>query len=309
MAKAPSRIHRGFVGRRELVGTAYLADAELRRQYAEEIAPRTVVALEWILTGSPLPAPGRVLDVGAGTGAVGGVIRARWPGAEIVGVDRVPGPGIVRADVTRDLRAAGVAGVFDWIVAAHVLNELPLDVAGRARLVLGWCKQLLADGGVVILIEPALRETSRALLEVRDRLIADGLFVEAPCLWQGPCPALVRDRDFCHTSADVCAPGRSRVDFSYLLVRKAGIAPSDASTFRIVSDPMKDKGRLRFFACGPAGRLLIARLDRDRSPGNHLLGDTVRGDLLRLSGATMQSDGLRCGPDCTIERIERKPAH
>ena len=304
MAKPPSRIHRGLVGQRELVGTTYLADTGLRREYEQEIAPRTVVALEWIFARQTQLAPRRVLDVGAGTGAASSVIRTRWPEAEVVAVDRVAGPGIVRADVTRGLRPAGVVGTFDLLVAAHLLNELPLDLDGRARLVLGWCREMLADEGVVVLVEPALRETSRALLGVRDRLLAAGLFVEAPCLWQGPCPALARDRDFCHASAHALMHGRSRVDFSYLVVRKQGIAQSDPALFRIVSDAMKDKGRLRRFGCGPAGRLLMTRLDRDRESSNALFDEVERGDVIRIVGATAQSDGLRCGRDCTVARVD-----
>jgi ribosomal protein RSM22 (predicted rRNA methylase) len=206
----------------------------------------------------------------------------------------------VRADVTRGLRPAGVAGRFELIVAAHLLNELALDLDGRARLVAGWCRELLESDGTCILIEPALRETSRALLGVRDRLLATGLFVVAPCLLQGPCPALARERDFCHASAPAIVQNRSRVDFSYLVLRRSGGACRDSSTFRIVSDPMKDKGRLRFFACGPAGRLLLTRLDRERSPGNQSLDGIERGAVVRIEGASAQTDGLRCGRDTVV---------
>ncbi len=300
MPKPPSRIHRGLVGARELVGEAYLADPHLRGEYATEIAPRTKAALESIFAEIDMPPPRRVLDLGAGTGAVGETVRKRWSTAEIVAVDKVGGPGILRADVTRALRPPGVAGRFDLIVAAHLLNELALDADGRTRLVRGWCRELLDEHGMCILIEPALRETSRGLLAVRDSLLAAGLFVVAPCLWRGPCPALDRERDFCHTSAPAIAQGRSRVDFSYLVLRGQGAPCTDASLFRIVSDPMKDKGRLRFFACGPAGRLLVTRLDRDRSPANQALDQVERGAVVRIDAATMLPDGLRCGGDTTI---------
>jgi len=138
---------------------------------------------------------------------------------------------------------------------------------------------------------------------VRDRLIAAGLFVVAPCLWHGPCPALARERDFCHTSAAAIAQGRSRVDFSYLVLRKRGMSCADFELFRIVSDPMKDKGRLRFHACGPAGRVLVTRLDRERSPANQLLDRIERGDVVRIENAAIQPDGLRCGRDSAIARV------
>jgi ribosomal protein RSM22 (predicted rRNA methylase) len=301
-----SRIHRGLTGKRELVGEAYLADGDLRRQYEEEIAPRTAAALGRILAEVALAEPRRILDLGAGTGAVGRVMGDRWPRAELVAVDKIPGIGLVHADVTRGPRPAGVEGRFDLIVAAHLLNELALDVEGRARLVLGWCNELLETDGACILLEPALRATSRALLGVRDRLIEAGLFVVAPCLFPGPCPALARDRDFCHASAPAVAQGRSRVDYSYLVLRKRGCAAGDSAgdtgLFRIVSDPMKDKGRLRLFCCGPAGRLLLTRLDRDRSPRNQLLDELERGDVIRIEDATLQGDGLRSTGVCSIAR-------
>jgi ribosomal protein RSM22 (predicted rRNA methylase) len=306
VSKPSSRIHCGLVGARELVGSAYLADVGIRREYESEIAPRTVAALESVFTGTALPEPRRVLDLGAGTGAASRAVRMRWPSAEIVAVDKVPGPGILRADVTRALRPPTVQGHFDWIVAAHLLNELALDMDGRARLVLGWCRELLEEQGTCILVEPALRETSRGLLQVRDRLIAAGLFVVAPCLLHGPCPALTRERDFCHMSAAAIVQGRSRVDFSYLVLRKQGTPNADPSLFRIVSDAMKDKGRLRFHACGPAGRLLVTRLDRDRSPGNQLLDAIERGAVVSIQGGAVQSDGLRCGRDTMVRPVPRQ---
>jgi ribosomal protein RSM22 (predicted rRNA methylase) len=305
MNRTSSRMHRGLVGARTLVGTPYLADRELRDEYAREIAPRTEAALAWIAAAVPLPPPFRVLDLGAGTGAVGRFCGKRWPGAERVAVDRVPAPGIVCADVTRALRPAGVAGRFDLVVAAHLLGELPLDSDGRARLVAGWCRELLAPAGTCLLVEPALRTTSRGLLAVRDRLLAAGLRVVAPCLLQGPCPALLDARDFCHASAPAIAAGRSRVDFSYLVLRPpSSPAPvADPACFRIVSDAMKDKGRLRCFLCGPAGRLLATRLDRHRSPANRLLDEIERGDLVRIEGAQVAADGLRCLGDTRVERL------
>jgi ribosomal protein RSM22 (predicted rRNA methylase) len=221
-----------------------------------------------------------------------------------VAVDKVGGPGMVQADLTHGTRPKGVEGRYDLLIAAHLLNELSLDVEGRARLVSGWCQELLVDDGHCILVEPALRDTSRDLLAVRDRLVAYGFFVVAPCLWQGPCPALVHERDFCHASAASIASGRSRVDFSYLVLRRLqGQPQSDRALARVVSDPMKDKGRLRLFVCGAIGRALVTRLDRDRSEANHAFDRLERGDLVRLDNAFLRPDGLRCTRDTTVERV------
>ena len=306
-----SRIHRGLTGARELVGTRYLADPALRRQYADEIAPRTGAALARILAelyGPDDRAPARVLDLGAGTGAVGEALHAFFAadGAlDLVAVDRVPGPGILVADLARELPR--VEGRFDLIVAAHLLGELYLDAPDaeradeRARRVLAWSRAFLGDGGTVILIEPALRETSRALLAVRDRLVTSGLHVIAPCFWSGPCPALARERDWCHDAA----PGVTRrVDFSYLALRATPPPPGDPALFRIVSDPLVEKGRLRIYGCGAAGRHALVRLDRHASAANAGFDELERGDVARVAGTQFARDGLRITAETEVTRSD-----
>jgi hypothetical protein len=162
-----SAVHRGLVGARTLVGTPYLADAELRSEYARDIAPRTEAALArvldevWGAVGVGLPM--RAIDLGSGTGAVGRVLRARCGETlELIAVDQTPGPGVVRANLAVEFPA--VEGKFDLVVAAHLLNELFVQradrVSLRAQRVLAWSRALLAPGGLLILVEPALRETS-----------------------------------------------------------------------------------------------------------------------------------------------------
>ena len=340
--RAVHAVHEGLVGARALVGAPYLADPALRAEYEADIAPRTRAALARILAelgprleAGPVERPvRRVLDLGAGTGAAGQALRqALAPGGvlagaasgdlDVVSVDRVAAlPGVIVADLRTARRPPGVEGQFDVIVAAHLLNELgaSLSIEDRAALVFFWARELLAPGGHIILVEPALRETSRELLAVRDRLVGAGFFVGAPCFWQGPCPALARERDWCHAAAawepDQVArrAGRSRVDYSYLVLGRApGVAARDLARagqgqlegdrrlFRVVSDPMVEKGRLRLFGCGPAGRLPLVRLDRDRSEANRGFDEAERGDVI-VADTQPAGDGLRIGPTSRVER-------
>ena len=243
----------------------------MRAEYARDIAPRTEAALARVLAevygARGVASPTRAIDLGAGTGAAGRVLRARFGESfEVVAVDRTAGPGLVRANLAVELPA--VAGKFDLVVAAHLLNELFVDrapaerVALRARRVRAWAT-LLAPNGVLILIEPALRDTSRELLAVRDQVLTAGLHVVAPCFWTGPCPALALERDWCHDAAPV--PSKPRVDFSYLVLRAEPV-PLAPTLNRVVSDPMPEKGRLRLFVCGPQGRHPLIRLTRYRCP-------------------------------------------
>ena len=301
------RLHQGLVGDRALVGSRYLADPALRAAYESDLAPRTRAALARIFGEFPDDTGvRRALDLGAGTGAAGEAVRARFGEAvEVVSVDRVAAPGVIVADLARRVRPPGVQGRFDLVVAAHLLNELPIDVAGRADLVAWWCDELMEPGGVCVLVEPALRETSRALLAVRDRLVAGGRHrVEAPCFWQGPCPALARERDWCHDAAPAVAAGRSRVDFSYLVLRR-GPAPAPADRHRVVSDRLEEKGRLRLFVCGPGGRHPLVRLNRERAAANAALDEVERGDVLAMEGASDAGDGLRIEAGTRVTRTRR----
>ena len=300
-----SAVHQGLVGARELVGTPYLADPALRAEYARDIAPRTEAALARVLAevydARGAAPPGRAIDLGAGTGAAGRVLRARFGEAfEVVAVDRTAGPGLLRANLAVELPAA--EGKFDLVVAAHLLNELFVErapserVALRARRVRAW-STLLAPNGVLILIEPALRDTSRELLAVRDQVLAAGLYVVAPCFWTGPCPALALERDWCHDAAPV--PSKPRVDFSYLVLRAEPV-PLAPALNRVVSDPMPEKGRLRLFVCGPQGRHPLIRLTRYRSRENAALDRATRGAALSITGTEQAADGLRVTPTSTV---------
>src|SRR5262249_17307371 len=90
----------------------------------------------------------------------------------------------------------------------------------------------------------------------------------------------------------VLTAGRSRVDYSYLVLRTTGVASTDPTLYRIVSDRLRDKGRLRLYGCGPAGRHELVRLDRDASDANAALDDTERGDVIVVEG-TRAVDSVR----------------
>jgi hypothetical protein len=319
--RARSRIHAGLVGVRPLVGTPYLGDPELRQEYAAEIAPRTSAALAKILTELAPEAPRhrrpRVLDLGSGTGAAGAAVRAYFAqqgdNIELHSVDNVQGPDVLVADLAAADVPVGLDGRFDVIVAAHVLTELFIGlppearIAARARKVAAWCERLLEDGetpGMLIIVDPALRETSRELLAVRDRVVASGIQVIAPCFWAGPCPALIRERDWCHDTVPAGQDRRAqpRVDYSYLVLRGQGEPATDPTLFRIVSDPLVEKGRLKFYGCGPAGRQPLIRLDRHRNDRNAAFDDLRRGDVAHVSRTTFARDGLRIVAETSVTR-------
>jgi trans-aconitate 2-methyltransferase len=83
-----------------------------------------------LLARIPLLAPKRVVDLGCGPGNSTALLRARWPDAEITGVDSSP-------EMLRDARASGVAARFIEADITAWTPEEPYDVV-FSNAVLQW---------------------------------------------------------------------------------------------------------------------------------------------------------------------------
>ncbi len=135
--------------------------------------------------------------------------------------------------MTLDLERPGAhvpwkAGAFDLVILANSLNELFRSatdpIASRVTLLESLLDALSSDGTCMI-IEPALRETTRDLHHVRDRLVsARRATVYSPCLHEQPCPALARPDDWCHEERPWSPPLMLQA-----IDREAGLALSPAT--------------------------------------------------------------------------------
>lgn len=200
-----------------------------------------------------------------------------------------------------------IRGSYDLITLGLVLNEVtdPLALVTSAA-------RLLADEGVLLVLEPALRETTRALMEMRDALADGPLAILGPCPHHGPCPMLPNARDWCHDAADVPLPSPldtlaseaglrdDRPTYAWLALGKRA-RPIDVY-HRVVSHRLPSKGKLELVLCAPEGELLRARrLDRHASDANAAFSEASRGDRLVIEG-TRRGDALVVGPDDAVGR-------
>ncbi len=205
----------------------------------------------------------------------------------------------------------------DLVVLGSVLNELP--AAARLPLI-DRALAAIADDGAVIAIEPALRETTRALHEVRDAVLArGGAHVFAPCTRRGaPCPALADPADWCHEDRAVELPPRlaelarvthlrdSGLKFSYLVLRRAPTPLVDAAgtAWRVVSAPHAPKGKLELYGCSDDGRVELRLLRRNRAEPNRAFERADRGDVLVVRGAEITDARIEITQDTSVTRIE-----
>ncbi len=300
----------------------------------------------------------KVLDLGAGLGAsTWGVVRALEAGGALGSVDvtwvdpdpealevaqsilRARPPGVVRVHaraVSADARRVDLrGGRFDLILLGQVLSEVDRELSHELRIERhsDWMRTLLHthldDHGSLVIVEPALRERTRHLHAVRDRLAAgDGVTVFAPCLHAEACPALAHPGDWCHEDLPVDLPtwvaplARAAglrwqgLTFSYLVLRRDGVTlassmPALGDRVRVVSDALVSKGKREAFICGllaakegtPSGRVRAMRLNREESDANVVWEDVRRGDCLTIE-PSLDPARPRIGEATVVRRVE-----
>lgn len=327
VAQGVTRLSKGLTRERELAGARYMDDPRLLGAYLLFYWPVSYAQARSAL-GELERRPRSVLDLGSGPGPV--AFAALDAGAkEAVAADRSrPALELARALAIEASLPLGVRdwspdgplpdGVFDLVTMGHVVNELYQGDVGRRAALLEAVLARVSTGGALLVIEPALRETSRALLEVRDVLLARGYPVRAPCLFRGACPALVRPSDWCHAErrwrlpASVEAIARAAglhkesLKMSYLVLGQRGApapVPPPGRLFRIVSEPLEGKGRQRFMGCGPEGRLGLALQDKHRTEKNRAFFGLERGTVIRVEGTEERGDGLALVEGSTVELL------
>ncbi len=189
---------------------------------------------------------------------------------------------------------------YHLVLMENLLNEFP-DNRQKSDFVESNLRQHVdPEKGKLIIIEPALKKTSRGLQKLRDEMIGvrKAGFVHAPCLHQERCPLnVVNLRDWCHFYFHWKRPDFiARVDrmignrkdwlaCSYLVLGRKerdwkSVFSDHRNTWRVISNLMPSKGKKEVVLCGPPGRYHLTRLDRNASASNQSFDRLRRGDLI-----------------------------
>ncbi|MFB7335761.1 small ribosomal subunit Rsm22 family protein [Streptomyces adustus] len=221
-------------------------------------------ALEAFADAVPGWAPGSHVDVGGGTGAATWAVSATWDGVRPVTVLDWAEPALALGreiaaanPALRDARwqrsrigAALTIESTDLVTVSYVLGEL--TEADRASVV----DAAAAAAGSVVIIEPGTPDGYARVLAARDRLIAAGFGVAAPCPHSAACP-IVPGTDWCHFSARVSRSSLHRQvkggslpyedeKFSYVAATRLPVTPAPA---RVVRRPQIRKGQVLLDLC------------------------------------------------------------
>ncbi|MBI3604532.1 MAG: hypothetical protein HY202_00715 [Nitrospirae bacterium] len=208
---------------------------------------------------------------------------------------------------------------FDFILAGNLFNEIKRAGHSTESLA-GWAKGLidqLTPDGFLLIIEPALRKTSRDLLSFRNLTASQKIAsVIAPCLHQGPCPIMEpggSEKDWCHQEREWIPPEwvnrmdeaignrKETLKYSFLILSPPTRLPVHPSIrWRAVSQPIVSKGKMEFFLCNEQGRRRFYRVNREKSEANACFSEISRGDLVEIEPSD-GSNGTRIGPSWQIK--------
>ncbi|MFJ3795716.1 small ribosomal subunit Rsm22 family protein [Streptomyces sp. NPDC090088] len=214
--------------------------------------------------------PGSHVDVGGGTGAATWAVTDTWAGERPVTVLDWAEPALA---LGRELAAANPAlrdakwqrsrigaaltiESTDLVTVSYVLNEL--DEASRTALV----DAAAAAARAVVIVEAGTPAGYARIIEARDRLIAAGFHIAAPCPHSAACP-IVPGTDWCHFSARVSRSSLHRQvkggslayedeKFSYVAATRFPPVPAPA---RVVRRPQIRKGQVLLDLCEPDEQL------------------------------------------------------
>ncbi|MFF5492753.1 small ribosomal subunit Rsm22 family protein [Streptomyces aquilus] len=227
-------------------------------------------ALEELAAAAPDWSPRSHVDVGGGTGAATWAVTATWDGTRPVTVLDWAEPALA---LGREIAAANPAldaakwqrsrigaaltiESTDLVTVSYVLNEL--TPADRTALV----DAAATAAQAVVIVEAGTPAGYARVIEARDRLVAAGFRIAAPCPHSARCP-IVPGEDWCHFSARVSRSSLHRKvkggslayedeKFSYVAATRFPVTPAAA---RVVRRPQIRKGQVLLDLCDPDERL------------------------------------------------------
>ncbi|MEU0601449.1 small ribosomal subunit Rsm22 family protein [Streptomyces sp. NPDC006393] len=227
-------------------------------------------ALEAFAAAVPGWAPAGHVDVGGGTGAATWAVAATWEGTRPVTVLDWAEPALALGrelaaghPALRDVRwqrarigAALTLDPTDLVTVSYVLNEL--TEADRAAVV----DAAATAARAVVVVEAGTPAGYARVIEARDRLVAAGFHIAAPCPHSAACP-IVPGTDWCHFSARVSRSSLHRQvkggslayedeKFSYVAATRLPVTPAPA---RVVRRPQIRKGQVLLDLCEADERL------------------------------------------------------
>ncbi|HEV7415411.1 MAG TPA: small ribosomal subunit Rsm22 family protein [Tianweitania sediminis] len=279
LQRASERLTQRYRGE-VLDGQLHLGDPVAALAYVTARLPATYAAvrsaLEHAAERMPDFRPGSLLDIGAGPGTAMWASADRWPSlGQALLLDASPA---IRALGSRFSEASGLSTEWqafdiardalpetssDLVTLAYVLDELAPAVQ-LALVDQAWAR----TAGLLVVVEPGTPAGWKRILAARDRLIAAGATLVAPCPHDARCPLV--EPDWCHFSRRVARSSLHRMtkrgavpweDEKYIYIAASRL-PVQQPAARILTPPRESSGKVGLKLCcadGVARERLVTR--------------------------------------------------
>lgn len=338
------QLQRGLTGDRLLVGSGYMENTAQLGAYLLYYWPVTYTQVYWITKNcsyfnTPTKKEIKILDLGSGPApaSVSLCDELQKKGTDRISVTLVDSSAkalsLAKQIYEKDFKSVTIETRvqnfekdlsqfdtnFDIIIMSHALNELwknQNNIIEKRTDFLAKVSQRLHDDGIIILSEPALLETSRNLIKIRDSLIQKGYRILSPCICTHNCPALsAGDNHTCHADiqwnaiepvasiAQKAKLDRESVKMTYFVLQKPSesvpienqsVTQNDKSVTihgKVVSDGMLNKsGRIRFLVCDGKSRLTVSAKKDDSHAKNIGFFNLKRYDSVTICTPEIRGD-------------------
>jgi ribosomal protein RSM22 (predicted rRNA methylase) len=290
LAASASSLSQGYRDRKTSATT--ISSAADVAAYALTRLPATYAAVERVLAELPEFNPTTLLDLGCGPGTASWAATEAFPSITAATLldsnrhflaaarDLAHGHPVLRnAAVTPGDLATPPPGPFDLVLSSYALTEHPDPAALIARL---WS----LTAGALVIIEPGTPRDYQRLLILREKLIALGATIAAPCPHHAPCPLVAPD--WCHFSVRLARSrdhmrlkggtlGYEDEKFSYLCaVRQKFMREPRAA--RVLAPVHHSKFDVQIKLCNPTGELTYRSVPK-RDPAYKAAKKLDWGDL------------------------------
>jgi|GEM_PF-854981 len=197
-----------------------------------------------------------------------------------------------------------IDGKFDLITLGHSLEELfPNTKKGWPDDQYRFIKMLLerlTPQGYLMLVEDSFETANRRVLELRDRLVLEGVPVQAPCIWRGNCPSLKTQKSPCYAQRELNKPYLIReiqrgadiklgsLKMTYMIFKNPESQwPElpEGNFYRIISPPVDVQQSKRFYICGTDGKKILESRLKELPEEARAFEYLRRGEAISIEGA------------------------
>ncbi|NDD57733.1 MAG: methyltransferase domain-containing protein [Chlamydiae bacterium] len=197
-------------------------------------------------------------------------------------------------------------GKFDLIIVSYSLLNFFHDPIKQKQFVTSLLQRVNSDGHL-LLVDSSSKEINHQYLKLRDLLLAEQIKIQAPCIWQGPCPALAQGAAPCFTQRPLDKPflindiqkslqiHSNSHKMTYLLLcppNQKTTHPENKRLYRVISPPIETFKGKRHYLCGVDGKKTLGSRLTSYPKTLKAYEFLKRGDVVEINNPTELENDL-----------------